>query len=176
MLFEQFVVLKNRANMTYIIVGIDSGKRAAVACLDLDGKPVFVSNGTFVGLEWFVEKIRGAGTPVIIASDKKKPNKLPSKLSAIFGAILFSAGYDIGVKRKQELAHRYGISNLHERDAMSAAVAAYNAYQNKLKQAGVFARNNNLQDPDKIKAMVIRRYSMHEAKMEKPGAEKFKRK
>jgi uncharacterized protein len=161
--------------MNHIIVGIDSGKRAAVACLDLEGKLIFISSGTFVGLEWFVEQISDIGTPVIIASDKKKPNHLPAKLSAIFGAVLFSAGYDIDVKKKQEIARKYKIYNLHERDAMSAAVAAYNSYRNKLNQADVFARENNIDDPDRIKAMVIRRYSMHEAKMESPSASKFKR-
>lgn len=48
--------------MRHIIVGVDSGKRAALACLDLDGKPVLIENGTFVGLEWFVDRIRSAGT------------------------------------------------------------------------------------------------------------------
>ncbi len=161
--------------MYHIIVGIDSGKRAAVACLDLEGRPVLVANETFVGLEWFVEKITNAGTPVIIASDKKKPSKLPSKLSAIFGAVLFSAGYDIDVKRKQDVARKYRISNLHERDAMSAAVAAYNSYKNKLDQAAVFAREHKVEDPDRIKAMVIKRYSMYEAKRERPTANRFKR-
>lgn len=149
--------------MNHIIVGIDSGKRAAVACLDLDGKLVYLSNGTFVGLDWFVEKIRSAGTPVIIASDKKKPNKLSAKLSAIFAAVLFSTGYDIDVKSKQELARKYKFSNLHERDAMSAAVAAYNAYENKLNQAQRYAKERSFEDVDKIKALVIKRYSIHEA-------------
>jgi uncharacterized protein len=161
--------------MNHIIVGIDSGKRAAVACLDLSGKPVFIANGTFVGLEWFVDRIRTAGTPVIIASDKKKPNKLPAKLSAIFGAILFSAGYDISVQRKKEIARKYGISNLHERDAMSAAVAAYNSYKNKLNQAEVFAREHNIEDQDSLKTMVLKRYSMHEAATEKATTSAFKR-
>jgi len=161
--------------MNYIIVGVDPGKRAAVACLDLNGTPIFMANGTFVGLEWFVEKISTVGIPVIVASDKKKPNKLSSKLSAIFGAVLFSAKYDISVEKKQELARKYGISNLHERDAMSAAVAAYNMYQNKLNQAGVFAREHNLCEVDKVKAMVIKRYTMHEAATQSPGINKFKR-
>ena len=117
--------------MVHLIVGVDSGKRAAIACLDLNGNPVLISNGTFVGLDWFVGKITSAGTPVIIASDKKRPNRLLAKLSAVFGAILFSAGYDIGVKRKQELAKKYGISNLHERDALSAAIAAYRMHSRK---------------------------------------------
>ncbi|MDE1768668.1 MAG: DUF460 domain-containing protein [Candidatus Micrarchaeota archaeon] len=161
--------------MNHIIVGVDSGKRAAIACLDLDGNPVLMANGTFVGLGWFVEKIHSTGTPVIIASDKKKPSTLPAKLSAIFGTTLFSAGYDISVKRKQELARKYGISNLHERDAMSAAVAAYNTYKNKLEQAGVFAKKHMVQDVDTLKAMVIKRYSMHEAIDAKPSVERFKR-
>lgn len=161
--------------MNHIIVGVDSGKRAAIACLDLNGKPILLANGTFVGLGWFVEKIRSAGTPAIIASDKRRPNKLPAKLSAIFGAILFTTGYDISVQRKQEIAHKYKISNLHERDAMSAAVAAYNTYQNKLNQASAFAKEHNIEDPDQIKAMVLKRYSMHEAATEKATTNRFKR-
>ncbi len=161
--------------MNHIIVGVDPGKRAAVACLDLEGKPVYVGSGTFVGLEWFVERIRSAGTPVIIASDKKNPNKLSTKLSAIFGAILFSSNSDISVERKQEVARKYKLSILHERDAMSAAVAAYNSFQNKLNQAQVFARQHNVSDADQLKAMVFKRYSMHEAVSEKATVNKYKR-
>lgn len=113
--------------------------------------------------------------PVIIASDKKRPSRLPAKLSAIFGAELFSAGYDIEVRKKQEVARKHGISNLHERDALGAAVAAYNFHRNKLEQAGAFAKEHKVEDPDMLKAMVIKRYSMHEAAREKITAEKFKR-
>ncbi len=130
--------------MVHLIVGVDSGKRDAIACLDLNGNPVLISNGTFVGLDWFVGKITSAGTPVIIASDKKRPNRLLAKLLAVFDAILFSAGDDIDAKRKQEFARKYSISNLHERDALSVAIAAYNAYENKLKQAGAYAQEHGI--------------------------------
>lgn len=161
--------------MKHIIVGVDSGKHAAVACIDLNGNVVHLATGLFAGVEWFVQQIQQAGVPVVIATDKRKPNETPSKLSAIFSAVMFTSGYDISVKRKQELARDKNVGSLHERDALSAAMTAYNSYRNKLNQAEVFARRNNIDDIDKVKAMVIKRYSMHEAATEKISAAKFKR-
>lgn len=161
--------------MNHLIVGVDSGKKAAVACIDLSGNVVHLATGTFAGVEWFVDNIKNAGSPVIIASDKKRPNELPRKLSAIFGAVLFTSGSDISVKRKQEMTRRFRVSTLHERDALSAALTAYNAYQNKLNQARVFAERHNIEDQDNLKTMVIKRYSMHEAAREKMKIDRYKR-
>ena len=161
--------------MDHLIVGIDSGKRSAVACIDLSGDIVHLATGTFVGLGWFVDNIKKSGSPVIIASDKKRPSQTASKLAAIFSALLFTSGYDISVRRKQEMTSRYNVASLHERDALSAALTAYNAYQNKLNQADVYAKRHNILDRDKVKTMIIKRYSMHEAMSEKIKIEKYKR-
>jgi len=161
--------------MKHIIVGIDPGKRAAIACIGLDGRLIHASSGLFVGLGWLVSQINEVGTPVIIASDKKSPNETTVKLASIFNAVLFASGYDISVKRKQEMARPYELGNVHERDALSAALSAYNSYQNKMKQAEVFAARNGIADTDRIKAMVIKRYSMREAATEDMTAARFKR-
>ncbi|MEM3212149.1 MAG: DUF460 domain-containing protein [Candidatus Micrarchaeaceae archaeon] len=145
----------------HLIVGVDGGKTAAIAFLDLNGELEGLYTGRFVSLSWFVDKIKQAGVPVIIASDKKKPERVAKRLAAIFSAELFTPNSDISTEKKSELAGKTG--NLHERDALAAARAAYNAHANKLKQIDKFA-NMHGADADKLKSLVIaRRYSMHEA-------------
>ncbi|MGC8628744.1 MAG: DUF460 domain-containing protein [Candidatus Micrarchaeia archaeon] len=142
-------------------MGIDGGKTAAIACLDLSGNILSLFSGQSVNTSWFVEKIRQVGQPVIIASDKEKPDFIAKKLATIFGAVLFAPDSDISVEKKKEFAEKAG--NLHERDALAAAKAAYNAYANKLKQTEKLAEQHNA-NPDEIKALVIsKRYSIYEA-------------
>lgn len=149
--------------MKHTIIGIDSGKTAAVVSIDLDGKVVGVDTGRFVGLEWFVDRVRERGIPVIIASDKRNAQELVHRLAAIFGSHVFTPSADISVDRKQHIAHGYNLENLHERDALSAAMTAYNFYANKLKQAEKIAKGMRVEDIDKVKALVIKRHSVDEA-------------
>ncbi len=142
-------------------MGIDAGKTAAVACLDLDGNVIRLSSGRFAGLQWFVDTIRQAGSPVVIACDKKRPDDLVWKLASIFDAVLYVPGSDISVLKKQGLTnHRF--SNLHERDALAAARTAFRAYAGKLRQAERMA-NEKHAESERVKAMVIKKYSVHEA-------------
>ena len=147
--------------MKHIIVGVDTGKTAAIACLDLNGEVVRLSTGRFAGLQWFVDTITLTGSPVVIACDKKRPDSLVQKLASIFDAVLFVPETDISVLKKKDLA-KHNFSNLHERDALAAARTAYRAYAGKLRQAERLA-NLGSAEPEKVKAMVIRKYSVHEA-------------
>ncbi len=154
-------------------MGIDTGKTAAVACLDLDGKVSKLATGRFAGLEWFVDTIREAGSPVIIAADKKSPDSLVEKLAAIFDAVLFLPQADISVMKKKELTARR-FANLHERDALAAAATAYNAYAGKLRQAERIAKESNA-EPEGVKSMVIRKYSVDEAIKKREAGRRFVR-
>ena len=157
--------------LKHLIVGIDAGKTAALACLDLEGKVVNVATGRFVGLEWFVSAIKDTGSPVIIASDKRKPDSLSVRLSTIFDAVLFAPETDMSVEKKKVIASKFA-SNFHERDALAAATTAYNVYVNKLRQAERMAKENNT-DADRVKAMVIKRYSVYEAVNKKISGRRF---
>lgn len=161
--------------MKHVIVGIDSGKRAAVACIDLNGKIVHINNGLFVSLDWYVDNIKLAGSPVIIAGDKRRAQRLLEKLSAIYNAVIYTPTTDISVKRKKEFLTGKTVANLHERDALSAALTAYNAYANKLNQAERYARERDVEDLDRVKALVIKRYSIHEALEGKEESRRFAR-
>ena len=142
----------------HIIVGADSGKTSAIACLDLDGKLLALRHAGSREPPGSLNIM--AGRPVIIAGDKKKPGAMLSELSTIFDAVLFLPGMDLSVEKKKQIAQ--GFENFHERDALAAAITAFNAYAGKLRQADRLARQSGA-DVDSIKAMVIRKYSVHEA-------------
>ncbi|MEM3781352.1 MAG: DUF460 domain-containing protein [Candidatus Micrarchaeaceae archaeon] len=147
----------------HLIVGVDCGKTAAIAFLDLNGKLEGLYTGRSAGFGWFVDKIERVGIPVIIASDKEKPDYTAKRLAAAFGAVLFAPDSDISIAKKSELAGK--VENFHERDALAAARSAYNAYSNKLKQVDKFASASGA-DADKLKALVIaKQYSIYEAVM-----------
>ena len=160
--------------MRHIIVGIDTGKTSAVACVDLQGGVVSMHVRPFADMKWYVDCMRSAGSPVVIASDKKKNNDTIAKLAAIFDAALYTPREDISVARKKEFARALNVANIHERDALSAAIFAYNSYSSKLKQAERLAKGESADEINRIKAMVIKKHSIREA-MEQRKAGRFVR-
>ncbi|MDE1762202.1 MAG: DUF460 domain-containing protein [Candidatus Micrarchaeota archaeon] len=148
--------------MAHTIIGVDPGKTAAIACLDLNGRVVHLEHARFAGFDWFVGKIRKLGTPVIIASDKKNSTHLIDRLGAAFGTKVYMPDTDISVRRKEEMVVGICVSNMHERDALAAAITAYHAYENKFKQAEKLARESSYENIDKLKAMVVKKYSIHD--------------
>lgn len=162
--------------MRHLIVGIDPGKTSAIACLDLNGTVVHLAYKRFAGLSWFIDLIRATGSPVVIASDKKRPNRLVSELAAIFDAVLFLPESDVEVRKKKDLMREaVAVENLHERDALSAAKIAYFHYANKLNQAEKNAKGRNYDDVDEVKALVLKRNSMSEAMAGKDKGSRFVR-
>ena len=158
-----------------LIAGIDTGKTAALACLDLSGNIIRTATLRFGGLEWFVEQLTQIGTPVIIATDKKNSEGTIKKLGSIYDAVLFNPHDDISVKKKNEILRNPHVTNMHERDALSAAFAAYNAYSNKLHQAEKLARESRFEDLDRIRIMVIKKYSMNEVIENRKAGRRFVR-
>jgi predicted RNase H-like nuclease (RuvC/YqgF family) len=145
----------------HIIVGIDTGKTVAIAILDLNGNFIFSDNKQSGGIKWLIKKIENIGTPSIIASDKK-PNDIIKKVASAFNCKIFYIK-TIKIKTKRKLTKSYNIINVHERDALSAALKAYYTYLNKLNQAEHIAKINNIQNIDNIKAKIINNYSINEA-------------
>ena len=150
----------------YLRVGIDPGKTIGIACLNLDGKLLLKDHVPFGNLEWIVNTINKTGTPLIVASDKPETSTTIKKVKAAFNARLFSPQREFKISEKRLSAKELGITNPHERDAYVAAISAYHAYANKLKQAERIANaegSNSQQSIEEIKAKVIRKYSINEA-------------
>jgi hypothetical protein len=146
-----------------IIVGIDTGKTCGIACIDFNGRLVAHTHGRFAGMEWIVSEIRKAGVPAVVASDKPMPSEIIKRVNAAFNARLYAPECEASADEKRASTRQADIRDIHERDAYFAAMSAYHAFSNKLKQAERIASENGVADIDGIKAKVLRKYSISEA-------------
>ncbi len=146
----EFVPLKK----PHVIVGVDPGTTTAVAVLDLNGNVLGVRSKKNWNPAEVIEYITSLGKPVVIATDKSNPPDFVLKLKASFHAVLHTPKDDMSVERKRNLTSKFTFLNDHERDAIAAAMDAYNSYKNKLRN--VEKRIPMGMDVDAVKAEVIR--------------------
>jgi predicted RNase H-like nuclease (RuvC/YqgF family) len=86
------------------------------------------------------------------------------KVKRAFNSVLYSPGEDIPAEEKIAMAREFGYKNDHERDALAAAVSAFKRYKNKFMLVEKKAPPEI--DPDEIKALVVRGYSIENAILE----------
>lgn len=138
----------------YTIIGIDPGTTTAVAAIDLRGNLVDIRSKKGWSAGEVVEYISSLGKPVVVATDKSSPPEFVAKIRASFNAVLYTPKEDLSVEKKKGLTSKYRLLNDHERDALAAAIDAYNSYKNKL--SNVEKRLPVGMDSDRVKAEVIR--------------------
>ncbi len=138
----------------HVIVGVDPGTTTAVAVVDLNGNLLGVKSKKGWNVSEVIEYITSIGRPVVIATDKSNPPDFVLKLKASFQAVLHTPKDDMSVERKRNLTSKYSFLNDHERDAIAAALDAYNSYKNKLRN--VEKRVPMGMDVDAVKAEIIR--------------------
>lgn len=156
----------------YLIVGVDPGKTIGIACVGLDGKLIGSAHMDGGGSGWAIGAVRRTGIPVLIATDRRKKGTFIKKLGAVFGVSVFYPDSDMNVREKREWARGTRIRNPHERDAFASAMKAFNEYRSKLNQAESTARRERYKDADRIKALVIRKFSIDEALHGRPANRK----
>ncbi len=140
--------------LRYTIVGVDPGATTAVAVIDLSGNLIDVTSKKGWKAAEVIEYISSLGKPVVVATDKSNPPEFVQKVKVSFNAVLYSPKEDISVDKKKSLTANYKLLNDHERDALAAAMDAYNSYKNKLRN--VEKRIPAGMDLDRIKAEIIR--------------------
>jgi hypothetical protein len=126
----EYIPLSRR--MRYLIVGVDPGSTIGIAVLDLDGNILGIRSKKGWSFGEVIEYIRSFGTPVLVATDKASPPEYVNKIKASFNAVLYTPKEDMSIERKSGLVKKYRILNDHERDALSAALEAYNSHKSKL--------------------------------------------
>ena len=148
----EFIPLERRKR-GYIIVGVDPGTTTAVAILDLNGRLVEVSSSRVSSIPQIIEHISEMGRPVVIATDVVPPPGAVEKIKRAFKAVLFTPNERIPVEEKVRLAKPLGYGNDHERDALAAAVKAFNTYKNKFAQ--IDRKTPAHLDANDVKALAI---------------------
>ena len=119
--------------MKYLIIGVDPGITAAVACLDLNGNIVEIKSGKKLGFNKMVELISQIGRPIIISTDVVYPPRLIKKLAAEYRSKIVLPNRNLKVGEKIKIVRDHfedlKLENDHERDALASAIFAYEKFK-----------------------------------------------
>ena len=146
---------------SYIIVGLDPGTTTGIAALNLSGELVDLISSRAMSSSDVIEWISARGKPLVVATDVYPTPSAVEKVKRAFNAVLFSPGADVPAEEKIALGKEFGYRNDHERDALAAAASAFKKYKNKFMQ--VERKVPSEIDPDEVKALVVRGYSIENA-------------
>jgi predicted RNase H-like nuclease (RuvC/YqgF family) len=114
-----------------VIVGIDPGATTGVAVLDLDGNLLLLKSKKNLLHSEISRMIYDCGIPIIMASDKNPLPRTVERISASFPSKLSWPTEVLSRLEKLEMTRKFAEdekpwSNMHERDALAAAVFAHN--------------------------------------------------
>ncbi|KTG08183.1 hypothetical protein AUR64_01010 [Haloprofundus marisrubri] len=153
--FEPLVKRRDR-----VIVGIDPGTTTAVAVADLDGNVLDVystrTDDTAGVIEWLIER----GRPTIVAADVHPMPETVEKFRRSFEAVGWAPPKDLPVDEKLHRTRDIDYDNDHERDALAAALFAYDAHEDQ------FARITRKVPPNVDRSEVIARVLAEEESVE----------
>jgi predicted RNase H-like nuclease (RuvC/YqgF family) len=145
----------------YIIVGLDPGTTTGIAALNLSGELVDLISSRALSSSDVIEWIAARGRSLVVATDVFPTPGSVEKVKRAFNAVLYSPGGDIPAEEKIALGKEFGYKNDHERDALAAAISAFKKYKNKFLL--VEKKVPSEIDPDEVKALVVRGYSIENA-------------
>ena len=137
----------------HVIVGIDPGTTTAVAVLGLEGEVLDVLStrtaDTAAVIEWIVER----GRPLLVAADVTPMPGTVEKIRRSFDAAGWTPDRDLPVDVKKHRTREVGYDNDHERDAIAAALGAYDAHVDQFER--VAAKVPPRQDLGTVLSQVI---------------------
>jgi predicted RNase H-like nuclease (RuvC/YqgF family) len=114
-----------------VLVGIDPGTTTAVAVVGLDGEVLDVLStrtaDTAAVIEWIIER----GRPILVAADVEPMPETVEKIRRSFDAAGWIPERDLPVDTKKHRTREEGWDNDHERDALAAALAAYDDHEDQ---------------------------------------------
>ncbi len=139
-----------------LIVGIDPGLNAGIACINIESGAAKTYTMRNASIGDMCDYLSGQGEPIVVASDVKHVPRTVKKIAAAFNARLFYS--QLSVKEKRQTTKNINYNNIHERDALAAAISAkkffspmFEKIDNVLERKG-FAHLNT-----SIKELLIKR-------------------
>lgn len=117
-----------------VLVGIDPGTTTAVAIVGLDGEVLDVLStrtaDTAAVVEWIIER----GRPILVAADVTPMPETVEKIRRSFDAASWVPDRDLPVDVKKHRTRETGWDNDHERDAIAAALGAYDSHADQFER------------------------------------------
>ncbi|MEA3254366.1 MAG: DUF460 domain-containing protein [Candidatus Altiarchaeota archaeon] len=154
----------------YLIAGIDPGTTEGIAALDFNGNTVDVLSSKDLGLDKTIRHLMSLGTVSMIATDVNPTPGFVSKLAAQLGSVVFTPQESLTVSEKIVMTRGYEISDSHQRDALAAALTAFNKFRNKFQKIDSL----KLAGGDNVKHLVLHGLSISRAQ-KKLMSEKVKK-
>lgn len=118
----------------HVLVGIDPGTTTAVAIVDLGGNVLDVLStrtaDTADVIEWIIDR----GRPIVIAADVTPIPETVEKIRRSFDGAAWTPERDLPIDRKQHRTREEGYDNDHERDAMAAALFAFDDHEDQFER------------------------------------------
>ncbi|WP_458208251.1 DUF460 domain-containing protein [Haladaptatus sp. NG-SE-30] len=118
----------------HVIVGIDPGTTTAVALTDLDGTLLDVwstrTADTADVIKWIIER----GRPIVVAADVTPMPETVEKIRRSFDAAPWTPVNDLPIDEKQHRTRNDDYDNDHERDAMAAALFAFDGHEDQFQR------------------------------------------
>ena len=138
-----------------LIVGVDIGTTSGLAIYDLDKNLLYTGSRKNFSVSSIIKEIMNYGTPLVIATDKKKiPSKI-KKISATFSSKVFGPDHDLTMEEKDRII-RINIKDAHERDALASALFAFREYEPMFNNINRELDVMNMgQHSDRVKEMLI---------------------
>jgi len=159
-----------RRSSRKLIVGVDPGTTCGLAVLDFDGEPLLMTSRRGLTRGDITRMLLDLGEPVVVAADVTPTPEFAEKLAKSLNSVLFTPKVLPEAMEKQQVASEYSLKHgiafedPHERDALSAAVKAYQSFKNKFEQVEAHIRETGVKVPmEECKALVVRGHSIKEA-------------
>ncbi|SIR92698.1 DUF460 domain-containing protein [Natronorubrum thiooxidans] len=118
----------------HVIVGIDPGTTTAAAIVSLEGEVLDVwssrTSDTADVIEWIVER----GRPIIVAADVTPMPETVEKFRRSFDAAGWIPKSDLPIDEKQHRTRDDPYDDDHQRDAMAAALYAFDAHEDQFER------------------------------------------
>lgn len=125
--------------MRKFIVGLDPGTTTALCILSFEGEVITsVSEKHFPPRE-VVSVIASVGRPSLFATDRAEVPSLVEEVASSFGSPVYSPEEDISREDKREMTSGRPSGDVHERDALAAALAARNAHRDLFRKVDIRA-------------------------------------
>jgi hypothetical protein len=151
-----------------VIVGIDPGTTIGLAVIDLKGELCEVFSSRNFSQKDVLSYLIKYRPVLVVASDVAPAPKLVEKISSSLNAVLYTPPHTLSVTEKKSLVDarftRDSYANPHERDAIAAALKAYNHFKPKLEQVDKRLERSELAAlSSTVKSLAIKGMSIHRA-------------
>ena len=129
--------LKHHPPKRYLLIGVDPGVWTGLAILDLTGRLLHISSHRWLGRGQIIREVSKYGIVAIVATDVNPPPPFVRKLASSLNAHIYYPPRSLTVEEKRDivsLLKEAKIRDSHQRDALAAALKAFNHYSRKFSQ------------------------------------------